>query len=83
MVFTSWIWPHLTRTVKGISDTMLARCLHELMENGIIIKYETDEEPPRCLYTLSEAGKGLLPAMQCLFEWGAEHMDEEENRTVE
>ncbi len=65
----------LTRTVKGISNTMLTRCLHELMDKGIVIRYDSDDGEPRSLYSLSESGRGLLPAMQCLFDWGADHME--------
>ncbi len=70
----------LSRKVGGISNTMLTRCLKQLVQNGLIVKTDCGGTPPRVIYSLSEIGEGLIPTMQCLFQWGNMVMDKAEEK---
>ncbi len=65
----------LLRILKDISNTMLTRCLKSLTDNSLVDRKDLGGAPPRVIYSISEKGRGLLPAMQCLFDWGNEMMD--------
>lgn len=60
----------LKRKIKGISNTMLAKSLKELEENGLINRYEYVEVPIRIEYEVSEKAKSLIPILKELAKWG-------------
>ena len=52
-----------------ISDTILASVLKKMGDNSIIERKDYDELPPRVEYSLSEAGKAVVPVLQDLCRW--------------
>ena len=65
----------LKRSVRGVTNMMLTKCLRELEEYGLVIRRQYNEVPPRVEYSLTERGKKLLPALGELYAWGREHLD--------
>ncbi len=64
----------LARAVEGISDSMLATRLGELTEIGLVTR-SVDEGPPLAVsYTLTDAGRALLPALAQISRWANEHL---------
>ena len=61
----------LRRAVSGISDSVLAERLAELVKAGLLERQVHEGPPITVAYALSTAGQGLLPAMQALTEWAA------------
>lgn len=61
----------LKRRMGGISNTMLAKSLKELEEDGLIIRHEYLEVPVRVEYEITEATKALLPILSQLAGWAA------------
>jgi DNA-binding HxlR family transcriptional regulator len=59
----------LRRAVTGISDSVLSERLTELVGAGLIERSVHDGPPITVEYTLTEAGKGLMPAMRELTTW--------------
>lgn len=59
----------LKREISGITNTMLSNSLHELEEDGLIIRNQYNEMPLRVEYTLTQKGKGLLPIFYELTRW--------------
>lgn len=53
-----------------ISHKMFSQQLRELEDDGIVIREEFDEKPLRVEYTLTEAGKMLMPVILYLRDWG-------------
>lgn len=53
-----------------ISHKMFSQQLHELENDGIVVRQEYDEKPLRVEYTLTEAGKMLMPVILYLRDWG-------------
>ncbi|WP_425060184.1 hypothetical protein SCACP_08530 [Sporomusa carbonis] len=64
----------IKRKVCGITNMMLSQSLKELENNGLIIRIQYMEIPPRVEYSLTEAGISLLPALAELAKWGAKQM---------
>ena len=59
----------LLMLTPGISRKVLTSQLRELEEDGIIIREEFKELPPRVEYSLSEKGLALLPILRSLSQW--------------
>jgi len=65
-------YSELRRLMSGITERMLAKQLQELEHDGLIVRHDYQEVPPRVDYTLTEDGRKLLPALQALSEWSFE-----------
>ena len=65
----------LKRSVRGVTNMMLTKCLRELEDYGLVIRRQYNEVPPRVEYSLTERGKKLLPALAELYAWGREQLD--------
>jgi DNA-binding HxlR family transcriptional regulator len=65
----------LARAVPGISDSMLSTRLAALTKAGLLTR-TVDEGPPLSVaYQLTDAGRALLPALDHISRWAAEHLD--------
>jgi DNA-binding HxlR family transcriptional regulator len=64
----------LRRSIPGITERMLIRHLHELVEAGIIDRHDARTVPPCVHYSISEYGKTLEPVLEVLCDWGRKHM---------
>lgn len=69
----------LKRSVRGVTNMMLTKCLRELEDFGLVHRRQYNEIPPKVEYSLTERGKTLLPALEALYAWGREHLDFEKN----
>ncbi|MDO5575426.1 MAG: helix-turn-helix domain-containing protein [bacterium] len=65
----------LKRRNKGITNTMLTKCLRELEADKLVDRYSTGEVPPSVSYSLTPLAQTLIPTLQSLFEWGRQHME--------
>jgi DNA-binding HxlR family transcriptional regulator len=68
----------LKRNLKGITNIMLTRSLQNLEENGLVIRMEYSQIPPRVEYSLTENGMQLIPSLEVIFNWGKERMSKED-----
>lgn len=60
----------LKRNIDGITNMMLTQSLKELELDGIIIRKQFMEVPPRVEYSLTDNGEELIPALKTLAGWG-------------
>ena len=60
----------LKRYLKNISDKTLSTNLKELEGDGLIIRTEYPQIPPKVEYNLSERGKSLMTVLDQLCVWG-------------
>ena len=65
----------LRRRVKGITTTMLSKCLRELEQDKIISRRQFNTIPPTVEYTLTAAGVSLIPALDSLNSWAEVQME--------
>jgi DNA-binding HxlR family transcriptional regulator len=64
----------LRRSIPGITERMLIRHLHELVQDGIIMRHEERSVPPCVRYSISEYGTTLLPVLEVICGWGRNHL---------
>ncbi|SEH34646.1 winged helix-turn-helix transcriptional regulator [Chryseobacterium culicis] len=66
----------LKKVLPYISDKMLSDTIAELESDGVIRKEIFDEIPLRVEYQLTEFGKGLLPVLEAMDQWGGKTIQE-------
>jgi len=67
----------LRRQLNGITNTMLTRVLLDLEANGLVMRREYEQIPPRVEYVLTESGQSLIPALEIIGAWGRTKMEQE------
>jgi DNA-binding HxlR family transcriptional regulator len=65
----------LKRAVAEVSDKMLIQQLKELADDGIVIRNDYGEIPPRVEYSLTPFGVSLAQALAMLCAWGEQHAE--------
>lgn len=60
----------LKRYIKKVSDKTLSINLKELEKDGLIIRNEYQQIPPKVEYSLSDRGKSLMLILDQLCIWG-------------
>lgn len=61
----------LQRYIGGISYKTLSLTLKELTRDGLVIRTEYPQIPPKVEYSLSQRGLSLMPVLDKMCEWGA------------
>ena len=69
----------LKRRVPGITNIMLTKSLRELESAGLVARRVFDFIPPKVEYSLPPLGLQLMPALNELYKWGANHMANRSN----
>jgi DNA-binding HxlR family transcriptional regulator len=64
----------LARAVPGISDSVLSDRLGELTGAGLVTRTVTEGPPVSVTYTLTRAGRELLPALEQIGRWAERHL---------
>lgn len=65
----------LKRCIGQISDKMLNSQLKELEGDGIIIRKEYPQVPPKVEYSLTERGLSLMTILEEICKWGEGNSD--------
>ncbi|MCQ2510545.1 MAG: helix-turn-helix transcriptional regulator [Lachnospiraceae bacterium] len=60
----------MKRYLKKVTDKTLSTNLKELEKDGLIIRKEYPQIPPKVEYSLSERGKSLMEVLDQLCVWG-------------
>ena len=60
----------MKRCIGTISYKTLSQTLKELEADGLVIREEYPQIPPRVEYSLSKKGKSLIPVLDMMCEWG-------------
>lgn len=63
----------LKRHLDGITNTMLSSTLKKLELENIITRKMYDEMPVRVEYSLTQAGRNMLPIFYEIALWGKQH----------
>lgn len=73
---TTMRYSELRGELSNITDTMLADSLKELQADGMVIRTQYNEIPPKVEYSLTEKGMSVIPLLFEINNWGREHGDE-------
>ena len=66
----------LSRLITGVSNKVLIQTLKDLEADGVLLRTDYKEVPPRVDYSLTPLGRSLADAIVPLCTWGSEHMAE-------
>ena len=61
------------RDIPGISQKMLTQHLRELEHDGLVERRDLEEMPPRVEYSLTAAGRGLMPLLMSVREFSRDY----------
>lgn len=64
----------LRDSLPGISDKVLTSQLRDLVRDGVVVREVGGEVPPQVAYSLSAAGKALVPVLESMALWGVHHL---------
>jgi DNA-binding HxlR family transcriptional regulator len=70
----------LQAEIGGIAPNILTSRLRDLERESLVIAQPYCERPPRYVYELSDAGRGLAGVLRLLADWGARRSDASEPR---
>jgi len=61
----------LRRSIDGVTERMLTKCLRELEADGMVRREVYREVPPKVEYSLTDRGNSLIPILRDMRDWGA------------
>ncbi len=73
MEFGTVRFNEMKRYIDGISYKSLSDTLKALEAEGLIVRKDYGEIPPRVEYSLSERGTSLMPILDQMCQWGDDH----------
>ncbi|MCL2544675.1 MAG: helix-turn-helix transcriptional regulator [Clostridia bacterium] len=65
----------LWRAVGSVTHNMLSRQLKEMEKDGLLVRKEYPQIPPKVEYSLSQKGWDLLPVFEVLCDWIEKYID--------
>ncbi|HYK39208.1 MAG TPA: helix-turn-helix domain-containing protein [Candidatus Eremiobacteraceae bacterium] len=60
--------------LPGVTEKVLTAQLRELEKDGVISRKSTLDSPPKVTYSLTKAGRDLIPLMEEMCGWGTKHL---------
>lgn len=73
MEFGTVRFNEMRRYLKKVTDKTLSMNLKELERDGLILRKEYPQIPPKVEYSLSERGRSLMKILDLLCDWGEEN----------
>lgn len=70
MEFGAVRFNEMQRYIGTISFRTLSATLKQLESDGLIVRKEYPQIPPKVEYSLSDRGKSLMPILDQMCEWG-------------
>ena len=65
----------LLRNVRGVSNTMLSKTLHEMENDGLVRRTEYLEVPVRVEYELTDIGREFGQVLESIEVWGNKYIE--------
>lgn len=79
-----WLWKYeimryseIKKSLGSVTHKILSTKLKELEADGLLVRHEYPGVPPKVEYYLSEKGMSLMPVLQCICQWGHEHIPDD------
>jgi DNA-binding HxlR family transcriptional regulator len=77
-----WLWHRkvmrygeIKKVLNKITHKMLSTQLKELEADGLIIRKEYPQVPPKVEYQLSDKGVSLMPVLDAMCKWGHQFVE--------
>lgn len=68
----------LRRLIGPITYKTLSVQLKEMEADGLVLRKEYPQVPPKVEYSLTEKGRSLYPIMEAMCAWGEQHQEMQE-----
>ncbi len=68
----------LKKVLPKITQKMMTQQLRELEQDGLVKRFIYTQVPPKVEYSLTAAGKTLLPILTTMYQWGITYANENE-----
>jgi len=68
-------YSELWRALGSVTHHMLSRQLKEMEKDGLLVRKEYPQVPPKVEYSLSQKGWDLLPVFDVLRDWIVKYID--------
>ena len=68
----------LHRALGAVSFRTLSRTLKEMEADGLLLRTEYPQIPPKVEYSLTDKGRSLMPLISLLCDWGRENRPPQE-----
>jgi DNA-binding HxlR family transcriptional regulator len=65
----------IKRVLPDISHKMLSQQLKELEKDGVVMRIEYHQIPPKVEYSLTQKGATFIPILLAISEWGLENLN--------
>ena len=65
----------LRKTLPQVTQKMLTQQLRELEDCGLGNRFVYTQVPPKVEYSLTDAGRSLLPILSSLCQWGVDYVN--------
>jgi len=65
----------LRRRMTGVTQRMLTKTLRAMERDGLVVRRDFGEIPPRVEYELTPMGRGLLARMSPIWAWVVENVE--------
>ncbi|PFG22956.1 HxlR family transcriptional regulator [Pseudomonas lurida] len=66
----------IKRQMTGVTQRMLTKTLRSMERDGLVVRREFGEVPPRVEYELTPLGMGLLVRMSPIWTWVVENVED-------
>lgn len=66
----------LQRKMPKMTHSTLSKQLKKLVNDGLIIRKEYMQIPPKVVYSLSPIGKEFQPVLEAIKEWGDKYLED-------
>jgi DNA-binding HxlR family transcriptional regulator len=75
LLYRTWRFNELMRSLPGCTQRMLTNQLRDLEEDGIVHREIFPQVPPRVEYSLTAIGRDLEPMIRAMCDWGQRHVE--------
>src|SRR3981081_4031871 len=72
----------LRRSIPEMTERMLIRHLHEMVEDGILLRHDKKSVPRQVCYSIWAYGMTLGPVLRKICDWGRKHQARLKTNTI-
>lgn len=63
----------IKKKLEGMTDTVLAATLKELLSDELVVRNQYPEIPPRVEYSLTKKAQSLVPMLRHICQWASDY----------
>lgn len=64
----------LLRKLPDMTHATLSKQLKQMEKNGLVLRKEYMQIPPKVEYSMTELGRAFIPVLDCIEKWGNQYI---------